>query len=132
MLEVHDLHATQIATGLPVLTAQEAMKRFGKTGRYGATMIDGKILDAVFSANPDVMAMGRQLLYKKTLSPEQLTQFTFLIDGKRGSYQAFRELSADDKISVAVFDKGSAGTVKPAFTTKGLVVVTTKSQLLAD
>jgi hypothetical protein len=115
-----------------VLTAQEATKRFGQTGRYGATMIDGKILDAVFSANPEVMAMGRQLLYKKTLSPEQLTQFTFLIDGKRGSYQAFRELSADDKISVAVFDKGSAGAVKPMFTTKGLVVITTKRQLLAD
>ncbi|RRA98667.1 M56 family metallopeptidase [Larkinella rosea] len=115
-----------------VLTAQEATKRFGKTGQYGATTIDGKILDAVFAANPDVMAMGRQLLYKKTLAPEQLTQFTFLVDGKPGSYREFRELRADDKISVAVFDKNSAGSVKPAFTTKGLVVVTTKRQLLAE
>ncbi|GAB3911437.1 hypothetical protein GCM10028803_52870 [Larkinella knui] len=115
-----------------VLTAQEAMKRFGKTGRYGATTIDGKILDAVFSANPEVMAMGRQLLYKKTLLPDQLKLFTFLIDGKPGSYQQFRQLPADDKISVAIFDKETAGTVKPTFTTKGLVAVTTRSQLVAD
>lgn len=116
-----------------VLTAQEAVKRFGKTGRYGATLIEGKILDAVFAANPDVMALGRQLLYnKKALVPDQLNQFTFLIDGKPGSYREFRELPADDKISVAVFDKNSAGTVRPKFTTKGLVVVTTKRQLLAQ
>jgi hypothetical protein len=88
-----------------VLTAQEAMKRFGKTGQFGATTIDGKILDAVFAANPEVMAMGRQLLYKKMLKPDQISQFTFLIDGNVGSYQQFRQLPAGDKISVAVLIK---------------------------
>ena len=114
------------------LTAQEAVKRFGKTGRYGATLIEGKILDAVFSANPDVMALGRQLLYYKELTPDQQKLFTFLIDGQLGSYQQFKELPADDKVSVAVFDKKTVGTGKVSFMTKGLVVVTTKSQLLAD
>ena len=113
------------------LTAQEAIKRFGKTGRYGATLIEGKILDAVFSANPDVMALGRQLLYYKELTPDQQKLFTFLIDGQLGSYQQFKELPADDKVSAAVFDKKTVGTGKVSFMTKGLVVVTTKSQLLA-
>ncbi|GAB3268520.1 hypothetical protein GCM10027347_38020 [Larkinella harenae] len=113
-----------------VLTAQEAVKRFGTTGRFGATTIDGKILDAVFSANPDVMAMGRQLLHKKTLPLNQQHLFTYLIDGKVGSYQQFLGVPIDDKLSIAVFDQRTAGTVNPPFTTKGLVVVTTKSQLL--
>ncbi|MGA0557166.1 M56 family metallopeptidase [Larkinella sp. VNQ87] len=114
-----------------VLTAWEAVTRFGTHGRYGATIIDGKILDAVFSANPDIMALGRQLLYRGTLPPDQLRTFTFLKDGKVCSYEEFRAVSAEDKISVAVFDQRTAGTVRPAFTTKGLVVMTTKNQLLA-
>lgn len=114
------------------LTAREAMRRFGSVGKYGATTIDGKIVDAIFSTKPSVLAIGRQLWEHQPLTAAQQQRVTFLMDGQSGTYAQFRQVSAAEKLAVAVFDRDKVGIVKPSFKTDALVVVTTKRQLAAD
>ncbi|MFC5411400.1 M56 family metallopeptidase [Larkinella bovis] len=114
------------------LTAQEAIRRFGPAGKYGATTLDGKIVDAIFSVKPPVLALGRRLWEQQPLTVSQQQDVTFLIDGLPGTYAQFRQLAPTEKLAVAVFDRDQIGMIKPLFKTEVLVVVTTKRQLLAQ
>ncbi|MGV3560007.1 M56 family metallopeptidase [Larkinella arboricola] len=114
------------------LTAQEAVRQFGQAGKYGATIIDGTIVDAIFSTQPSVLETGRQLWKQQPLTVQQQRTMTFLIDGEPGTYAQFRQVPVADRLAVAVFDRKTAGIVKPSFSTEALVVVTTKRQLLAE
>ncbi|GAB3320729.1 hypothetical protein GCM10027299_14250 [Larkinella ripae] len=114
------------------LTAREALRRFGPAGKYGATTLDGKIVDAIFSIKLPVLEIGRQLWEHRPLTRSQQQKVTFLIDGLPGTYAQFRQLSPTDKLAVAVFDQDQIGMVKPPFKTEALVVVTTKRQLATE
>lgn len=114
------------------LTAQEAVRQFGQDGKYGATTIDGTLVDAIFSTQPSVLQIGRQLWKKEPLTGPQQQMVSFLIDGEPGTYAQFRQVPVADKLAVAVFDQKTVGVVKPSFTTEALVVVTTKRQLMAE